>query len=150
MKDAQWRNLRRREYLRDNRPGSEPIIEVAELLVLQKMKDRGIPPSVSTRTAKSAAVIVAWWAQQVPGAVDDPFDLAGNELPIKASPAMATRRFLVVGSKTEALDDLTAVFGKNETSADFANSIVLDLRSLARILVERAGRPLWSVEKVAD
>jgi hypothetical protein len=145
---VQQRNLRRHGYLPKTPKGMTrfKLDGAASLLVTGKMTERGIPPSTSTDIAKSAGVLILLFAQDVPGAIADPENLARGEKPIKYPPGMRKRFLIAYGkSKNEFSfeNDLTAFYGGK--GADLTAAIVLDLQRLAETLCERAGRPLWHV-----
>lgn len=145
------RNWRRAGYLPKTRKGMArfEIETTADMLAKGKLAERGIPPSTSTRIAKSAATLMMLFAQDCPGAIDDTTGRA-IEKPIKFLPA-SRKRFLLAYGKTENKfwfeNDLTSFYAK-KLDADLTAAIVLDLQRLAETLCARAGRPLWKAVEV--
>jgi hypothetical protein len=151
---TQQRNLRRHGYLDEPHHGTrwnryEPA-DLAKLLLINELDRLHIPPSFSSeiasfrKAAKSAAVLILAFAQECDGTLDDPFDRAGGEKPIKVSPGGVVGRYLVVsGEQTWLEKDRVAVVG---SETDSPPVIVIDLQWIAGELVKRAKKPLWRVE----
>jgi len=149
--EAQQRSDRRHGHLKKMADGwTRYTIKsgLSELLVLQALSDRGVPPATVkaiATSAASAAVAIAAWAQQCPGAVVDSH--LADELPIKTAPDFLSRnRYLVWdGIKASFQKDLSTFFDSGSIPAETrAAAVILDLKSLAETLVQRAGA-LWTV-----
>jgi len=151
MDEAQQRNLRRHEYLKKPGPGwtrSSVVAGLSEILIFQVLSEAGVPPATIKPIANAATGRITLWAQQVPGAVSDPKGLAGGELPIKYPPRQLKRFLVCTPAVADLFDDLSKFYDRPAyTAGQKATAIVLDLKSLGELLVERAG-PLWTVTEV--
>ena len=146
------RDWRRNGYLPDG-DGSwtrYSIEQIAFLFITGMLAKFGVKPSVSTTIAaaqssrkKSAVALVTIFAKNNPKALSNRIS-AGGELPIKPPPAWTPPRFLIAAG-ADAGDLCLA----DDTSKSFDGSvpgaITIDLRSIADLIVKRAGKPLVRV-----
>ena len=133
--------------------------DLARLIVMGVLADRGIGPSMSMDIATSAALRIEYFALNVPSSIEDStgdeFEraLARSGRPRVAAfvgwtnKAIRPERFLVAeaGGITSLTNDLNTVF----TAPNFDGAVVvLDLEVLGTTIATRAGRPLVTVELV--
>lgn len=163
---ATQRDWRRRGYLPAGRDGwtQYDIGELAKLLTMGALQDRGIGPSVSEGIATSAALRIMSHALSWPDAIEDQTggDLERVSRKLKISRAehfvgstsgAHTQRFLVVWADGNMVltSHLEKAFGGSSSDNRYRGAtIVLDLEALGSLMVERAGRPLVTVESHDD
>lgn len=145
---TQQRNLRRAEHDAKSNPGHErkDARALAKLLVMQSLAAFKVPPSVSAGIADSASTIIVMALAKIEGAVEDPEGLA-NESPVRTPPGFDRWYLVWDGDKHEFVSAVDAYFASD--SAPVA-SVILNLRSLADTILDRAGCPLWRVVKQRD
>lgn len=132
--------------------------DLARLVFMRALADRGVGPADSSKIAPSAALRIAYFAMCVPSAFEDKTGgeftrgMKARNRPLasafvqwkhsKHDPA----RYLVTteSGSISFTNDIAAEFaGKSFDQAVF----VLDLKTLGETIAERAGRPLVTVEK---
>jgi hypothetical protein len=154
---AQQKNDRRAGYADGSDGGwvrANPYA-LAQSLVMQALAERGVPPATAHPIAKSASTLIILRVFSLPGAVDDPADIARGEEPVKADWEARTLRYLVVTGKEQNrfchTADVRSFFEDPPLEdADLAAVIVLDLWRLAELLLRRAGKPLTRAVAVED
>jgi hypothetical protein len=124
------------------------LSELAQLAIISQLKQLGLPPAsctslpnVSDRRKRSAAVIVTAWLKSDPRAMDAAAQQIGK-MPVKHR--RNPPRFLVVCQRTSGppqvvqfAQDLQGIFHGTTLGA-----VVIDLRAIARQIIDRSGRPL--------
>lgn len=154
---AQQKNDRRAGYAEGSEGGwvrANPYA-LAQSLVVQVLSDRGVPPATAYPIAKSAATLIILRAFSLPGAVDDPENLARGEEPLKSTEEARKQRYLIVSGKEQPrfhhTADVRGFFEGQPIEDTTATAvIVLDLWRLADQLLRRAGKPLTQVVAVED
>ncbi|MGE8127876.1 hypothetical protein ACQKQD_12945 [Methylobacterium sp. NPDC080182] len=145
---TQQRNLRRADHDAKSNPGHErkDARALAKLLVMQSLAAFKVPPSASAAIADSASAIIVMALAKIEGAVEDPEGLA-NEPPVRAPPGFDRWYLVWDGNGHEFVSAVDAYFASDSVPPA---TVVLNLRSLADTILDRAGCPLWRVVKQKD
>lgn len=138
MPSEQQSNLRRHGYIgkpgkKDKTRNQYSAHDVAEIFVMQKLSEQGVPPSTGKRIAERAAPAMVTHALRSPDAV------SGRELLDAGASLVELRseddhRFLVAYGQNEFAfcDDLSEFFLSRSVPGDvIPTSIVVDLTSFA-------------------
>lgn len=142
---AQQRNFRRAEHDAKSSPGHErrDARALAKLLVMQTLSAFKVPPGASAAIAESASAIIVMALANLDHAVHDPDGLA-SEPPVRTPPSFDHWYMVWDGNQHSFESAVDAYFASDEASPAL---IVLNLRGLAKTVLERAGQPLWRVVK---
>lgn len=145
---TQQRNLRRADHDAKSGPGHErkDARALAKLLVMQTLSNFKVPPSASSAIADSASAIIVMALAKNPGAIDDPEGFA-DEPPVRTPPGFDRWYLVWDGSGHEFVSAVDAYFASDAAAPA---TVILNLRSLADTILDRAGCPLWRVVKEKD
>lgn len=159
------RDWRRRKYLPAGRDGWKQyeLADLAQLVVMGALQDRGIGPSRSCEIASSAALRIEFFALSWTDAIDDQTGGEFERIIKKTNRPRGgffvgwsnspdePRRYLVAWADRSMgfTSDLNQSFDGYTWDERFRGAIiVMDLESLGTLIMERAGRPLARVEVV--
>lgn len=157
------RDWRRRGFLQSKGDGwtQYDLMDLAQLAVMNALQERGIGPSTSSTIAKSAALRLAYYTLSW---IDSIEDKSGGEFEKWVAEGNRPRGGYFVGwtnspgdpakylvawadGTVELVADLAVAFGGSMSDAKYGGAIiVLDLEAIGTLIVERAGRPLVTVE----
>jgi MerR HTH family regulatory protein len=156
---ATQRDWRRRGYLPSGKNGwtQYETMELGSLASMGALQDRGIGPKVSRPIARSAALRIMSYALSRPGAIEDQTDgeytrferKRGSQSVVNWTGGGHAQRYLVVWADGQMVftSDIARAFGEAPENSKYQGAIiVLDLEALGALLVQRAGRPLVTVE----
>lgn len=163
---ANQRNWRRRGYLPKGQGGWTEFEapDLAKMLVFQSLANRGIGPSSAQEDAYWASLGILYAALKWIDSIDDKTgenfwwkykDIPGEAAGMicrKLSKVIPGGRFWVwwADGKSECLDDIRKAFNESSWSEKYGGAVVvLDLQALGSQLLDRAGRPLVTIEKHA-
>lgn len=128
------------------------VLDLARLLVMRALAERGVGPSDSAAIAQSAALRIGYFALSHPGAIADN---TGGEftrgMKLRKRPLASAfiawtngprdpRQYLVVAD-----DGFSFTNDLHKASLGLA-AVILDLDALGMLIATRAGRPLATVE----
>lgn len=159
---ATQRDWRRRKYLPAGNDGwtQYDLHGLAHLLVMRVLQDRGIGPSVSSEIAEIAALRIEYFALSWVDAIED----TSGDFERIVKEAKRPRASWFVGWSNSPGDPCRFLIAWADGSSSFVNDlhqsfggysweeryhgaiIVIDLQALGGLIVDRAGRPLVSVE----
>ena len=158
------RDWRRRGFLDAPEKGWSryELRDLAELLVMSALQERGIGPSISKNIAGVVALRLSFFVVSWVEAIDDRTNgemekiiqqrrkLVGETRGhFFITPSTEPRRFVIfwANGTTEFVEDIGKAFSELSSDPRYHGAIlVLDLEALATLLIERAGRPFVSVE----
>ncbi|MBD8904173.1 hypothetical protein MBTS_18315 [Methylobacterium bullatum] len=115
-------------------------------MVMQTLSAFKVPPGASAAIADSASAIIVMALATLDGAVDDAEGLA-SEPPVRMPPNFDRWYLVWDGERHDFQNAVDAYFASDDAAPA---AVILNLRRLAKTILERAGQPLWRVVKVKD